>query len=86
MTSPVDQRAPVVEVRWRFGGAVVTVGALEGGDVQVVAVRFGLDFSVLPIQVSGDPAAPAMAIGWRAADQIRNCLTTLEATSWRRHL
>lgn len=31
-----------------------------------------VDISVLPIQVSGNTAAPAMAIGWRAADLIRN--------------
>lgn len=30
------------------------------------------DISVLPQQVSGNTAAPAMAIGWLAADLIRN--------------
>jgi choline dehydrogenase-like flavoprotein len=30
------------------------------------------DISVLPVQVSGNTAAPAMAIGWRAADLIRS--------------
>jgi choline dehydrogenase len=29
------------------------------------------DASVLPAQVSGNTAAPAMVIGWRAADLIR---------------
>ena len=31
-----------------------------------------VDISVLPTQVSGNTAAPAMAIGWLAADLIRN--------------
>ena len=30
------------------------------------------DISVLPTQVSGNTAAPAMAIGWLAADLIRS--------------
>ena len=30
------------------------------------------DISVLPEQVSGNTAAPAMAIGWLAADLIRS--------------
>jgi choline dehydrogenase len=30
------------------------------------------DISVLPEQVSGNTAAPAMAIGWLAADVIRS--------------
>jgi choline dehydrogenase-like flavoprotein len=30
------------------------------------------DISVLPVQVSGNTAAPAMAIGWLAADVIRS--------------
>ena len=32
----------------------------------------GRDISVLPTQVSGNTAAPAMAVGWLAADLIRN--------------
>ena len=53
--------------------------AMGGGDADVVDPRLrvrgvdGLriaDASVLPVQVSGNTAAPAMAVGWRAADFI----------------
>jgi choline dehydrogenase-like flavoprotein len=49
----------------------------DGDDVVDEALRVrgvsGLrvaDASVLPVQVSGGMAAPAMAIGWRAADML----------------
>jgi choline dehydrogenase len=52
-------------------------------DVRVRGVE-GLrvaDISVLPEQVSGNTAAPAMAIGWLAADLIRSTSLTVRTRS-----
>jgi choline dehydrogenase-like flavoprotein len=47
------------------GGDDVVDAALRVRGVSGLRVA---DASVLPVQVSGGMAAPAMAIGWRAAD------------------
>lgn len=46
------------------------IGGAGGAGAVLQGLRIA-DISVLPAQVSGNTAAPAMAIGWIAADLIR---------------
>jgi choline dehydrogenase-like flavoprotein len=76
----VATREQVIEYSMRYGSGVYhAVGSAAMGpeDTDVTDPRLrvrgteGLriaDASVLPVQVSGNTAAPAMAVGWRAAD------------------
>lgn len=71
-----------VEYSRRYGSGIyhaVGSAAMGAGDTDVTDPRLrvggvtGLriaDASALPVQVSGNTAAPAMAVGWRAADFI----------------